>query len=147
MGASACYGEGDEPVAADTARYATTESAAPVPPPPPATTVHVVDGDTGKPVRRARVVARGGAVRATPKGVAALGVPRHRYQVRVSAPGYAARTVKLDFRSRLDHRVEVWRPALQWPLYGANPARTQVQMRNQGASSVSNRLEARTSEG
>ena len=47
VGASACYGEGDEPVAADTARYATTETAAPVPPPPPATTVHVVDGYTG----------------------------------------------------------------------------------------------------
>ena len=127
VGASACYGEGNEPVAADTARYATTETAAPVPPPPPATTVHVVDGDTGKPVRQARVVARGGVVRATPKGVAALAVPRHRFQVRASAPGYAARTVKLDFRRRLDHRVEVWRRSLQWPLYGANPARTQVQ--------------------
>jgi outer membrane protein assembly factor BamB len=127
VGASACYGEGDEPVAADTARYAITESAPPAPPPPPATAVHVVDGDTGKPVRRARVVARRDAVRATPQGVAALGVPRHRYAVRISAPGYSARTVKLDFRSRLDHRVEVWRPSLQWPLYGANPARTQAQ--------------------
>ena len=112
VGVSACYSEGDEPVAADTARYVATESAPPVPPPPPATAVHVVDGDTGKPVRRARVAARGAAVSATPRGIAALGVPRHRYEVRVSAPGYAARTVKLDFRSRLDHRVEVWRPAL-----------------------------------
>ena len=127
VGASACYGEGNEPVAADTARYAATESAPPVPPPPPATAVHIVDGDTGKPVRRARVATRGAGVRATPKGFAALGVPRHRYEVRISAPGYAARTVKLDFRSRLDHRVEVWRPALQWPLYGATPARTQAQ--------------------
>ena len=124
VGVSACY---DEPVAADTARYAATEGAPPVPPPSPATAVHVVDGDTGKPVRRARVAARGSAVRATPRGIAALGVPRHRYEVHVSAPGYAARTVKLDFRSRLDHRVEVWRPALQWPLYGATPARTQTQ--------------------
>ena len=127
VGASACYGAGEEPVAADTAHYATTESASPVHPPPPATVVHVVDGDTAKPVGRARVMARGAAMRATPKGAAALGVPRHRYEVRVSAPGYAARTVKLDFRSRLEHRVEVWRPALQWPLYGATPARTQAQ--------------------
>ena len=128
LAASACYGEGHDPVAADTARYATTESAAPAPhPPPPATAVHVVDGDTGKPVRKARVAARGSVVRATPRGTAALGIPRHRYEVRVSAPGYAARAVKLDFRSRLSHRVELWRPSLQWPLYGANPARTQAQ--------------------
>jgi outer membrane protein assembly factor BamB len=73
------------------------------------------------------VDARGGSVRATPKGLAALGIPRHRYEVLVSAPGYAARSVKLDFRRRLSHRVEIWRPSLQWPLYGANPARTQAQ--------------------
>jgi outer membrane protein assembly factor BamB len=125
LSASACYSEGNE--AADTARYATTESAAPEPAPPPATAVQILDGDTGKPVRAARVVARGSAVRATPRGVAALGVPQHRYTVRVSAPGYAKRTVRLDFRSRLAHKVELWRPSLQWPLYGANAARTQVQ--------------------
>ena len=33
----------------------------------------------------------------------------------------------LDFRARAHRRIEVWRPDLQWPLYGANPARTQVQ--------------------
>jgi outer membrane protein assembly factor BamB len=123
---SACYGEGDEP-AADTAGYAATDTTAPTPPPPPATAVRVVDGDTGKPVRRARVVARGTAVRATTGGLAALGVPRHRYQVRVSAPGYEAQSFKVDFRKRLSQRVELWRTSLQWPLYGANPARTQVQ--------------------
>ena len=82
---------------------------------------------TGKPVRSARVVARGAVMRATPRGIAALGMPRHQYEVRVSAPGYAKRAVKVDFRSRVDQRVELWRPALQWPMYGANPARTQVQ--------------------
>jgi outer membrane protein assembly factor BamB len=127
LAASACYGEGDSPAAADTARYAATEPAAPAAPPPPATVVRVVDGDTGKPVRRARVVARGSAVRATARGVAALGVPRHRYAVRVSAPGYETRSLKADFRHRLSQRVELWRTSLQWPLYGANPARTQVQ--------------------
>ena len=127
VSASACYGEGQEPTAADTARYGTTEATAPVPPPPPATAVRVVNGDTGKPVRGARVATRRRAVKATPRGFAALGVGRHRYTVRVSAPGYRQRTVRLDFRTRLAHRVELWRPALQWPLYGANAARTQVQ--------------------
>lgn len=125
--AFACDGEGSDPAAADTARYAATERAAPTPPPPPATAVRVFDGDTGKPVRRARVVARGTTARTTSRGVAALGVPRHRYAVRVSAPGYATQSVKVDFRRRLSQRVELWRPSLQWPLYGANPARTQVQ--------------------
>src|SRR5262245_58852865 len=126
LSASACYGEGGD--AADTARYATTTAPATAPEPSgPATAVHVVDGDTGKPVRAARVVGRGTAVRATPRGVAALGVPRHRYRVSVSAPGYARRTVRLDFRTRLAHTVSLWRPALQWPVYGANAARTQVQ--------------------
>jgi outer membrane protein assembly factor BamB len=89
--------------------------------------VRVFDGDTGKPVRRARAVARGTAVRATSRGVAALGVSRHRYTVRVSARGYESRSVKVDFGRRLSQRVELWRPSLQWPVYGANPARTQVQ--------------------
>jgi outer membrane protein assembly factor BamB len=127
LAASACYGDGDDPAAADTARYAATDTTAPTQPPPPATALRVVDGDTGKPVRRARVVARGTIVRATAGGLAALGVPRHRYQVRVSARGYEAQSFKVDFRKRLSQRVELWRTSLQWPLYGANPARTQVQ--------------------
>ena len=54
LAASACYGDGDDPAAADTARYAATDTTAPTQPPPPATALRVVDGDTGKPVRRAR---------------------------------------------------------------------------------------------
>jgi len=127
LGASACS-NGEEQAPADTAGYASIGTVAPpAEPSPPPTVVTVVDGDTSKPVAGARVVARTARVIATPRGEAALGVPRHRVSLRVSAPGYSVRTVRLDFRKRLTHRVQIWRPALQWPIYGANSARTQVQ--------------------
>jgi outer membrane protein assembly factor BamB len=95
--------------------------------PPPAKAVRVVDGDTHAVVRHVRAAPRGRPAVLARGGVARLGVPTGKFTVRVSAPGYAARTVRLDFRKRLSNRVELWRPALQWPLYGANAARTQVQ--------------------
>ena len=128
LGASACYGEGDEPVAADTARYATTERRRPPTPPPPATAVHVVDGDTGKPVaagsrRRPRrrgegdAEGRGGARRPAPP----LRGPRLRSGLRrahgASSTSGAGSTIESSSGA----------PSLQWPLYGANPARTQAQ--------------------
>jgi outer membrane protein assembly factor BamB len=101
---------------------------APALPPAPATRVRVVDGDTAKAVASARVVfsREGASSEADRRGVADLGVPRRRIRVHVAAPGYSARDVRVDFRRRLVHEVDLWRPALQWPLYGANPARTQV---------------------
>lgn len=129
LGVSACAGaaESEEPAAPPdtTPRETATEEVEPTPPPPPPTKVRVVDGDTGKPVRGARVVARGETVAAR-GGLAEIGVPRHRVGLRVSAKGYSTRTARVDFRERLTHRLQLWRPALQWPIYGANPARTQV---------------------
>jgi outer membrane protein assembly factor BamB len=128
LGPSGCSSSEEQTPADDAAGYASIRTAATaIEPPPPSTVVTVFDGDTAKPVAGARVVARTARAIATPRGEAALGVPRHRVSVRVSAPGYSARTLRLDFRRRLTHRVEIWRPALQWPMYGANPARTQVQ--------------------
>jgi outer membrane protein assembly factor BamB len=99
------------------------------PPATPAPSVRVVDGDTSKPVKGAHVVVaraelttrletgRDGVVELPPAG---------RATVLISAPRYHARRVRLDFRKGLDQDVSLWRPALQWPIYGANPARTQV---------------------
>lgn len=130
LGVAACSEE-EEPAAAETARYATTEMRTPSPPPdppsPPPTAVRVVDGDTAKPVRKARIVTRGKTIVAARGGIAALGVPRHLISARISAPGYAPRELRLDFRRHRVERVQLWRPALQWPIYGATPARTQVQ--------------------
>jgi outer membrane protein assembly factor BamB len=125
LGVSAC--SGDSPSAAETARYATVPArTAPPPPAAPATAVRVLDGDTGKPVRSARVVAEGQSIK-TSRGLARVEVPRARVLVRVSAPGYTARRLRMSFRHSVLRRVELWRPSLQWPMYGANAARTQVQ--------------------
>ena len=121
-----CAGGDDPAVAPVTAPLETTEEAE-APPPPPNLAVQVVDGDTGEPVAGARVAVRGATFRTTRDGVAAFAAPRHRMSVRVVRPGYSPASERLDFRTRTRRRIEVWRPALQWPVYGATPARTQVQ--------------------
>lgn len=94
-------------------------------PPAPLATVSVVDGDTGRAIPGA--VVRAGAVqgRTASSGVAELSLERlGDYTVEVSAPGYT------PFRERLalgeTATVTLYDPRLQWPLYGANPARTQT---------------------
>ena len=121
---SACA-PGDD--SAEPQATATTPARAPLPQPPPepATAVRVRDGDTGEPVRRAKVVAEGRPMAAR-HGVAQVGLPRKRVLVRVSAPGYSAERVHLSFRHRRTRTVQLWKAALQWPIYGGNPARTQV---------------------
>lgn len=86
----------------------------------------MIDGDTGKPVRTARVAGGGEWARTDRAGVAKLAVMRERFRVRVSAPGYRARIVRVTFGKRLARRITLWQPALQWPMYGVDPARTQV---------------------
>jgi outer membrane protein assembly factor BamB len=53
-------------------------------------------------------------------------VPQKRVLVRASAPGYTAARVHLNFRHRRTRTVLLWKTSLQWPIYGGNPARTQV---------------------
>ena len=99
-------------------------------PPPPASpdvAVRVLDGDTSSPVEGARVTVSGQTAETSPDGTAQLaGSRKSSARLRVSAPGYVPRTVRVDLREDATHKVAVWRAALQWPLYGANPARTQV---------------------
>ena len=61
-------------------------------------------------------------------GVAEIRVPwRRAMPVRVGVRGYGPRTVWADFRKTRRVTVRVYRPQLQWPLYGANGTRTQSQ--------------------
>jgi eukaryotic-like serine/threonine-protein kinase len=88
--------------------------------------VSVVDGDTNRVVREA-VVRIGRVVDpVSPRGVAAFGVRPSPQTVRVSAPGYSTRTLLLPFHRRRWKTVRIYRPEVQWPLYGANPSRTQA---------------------
>lgn len=43
------------------------------------------------------------------------------------APGYMARTVRLSFKRRRWLTMRIYRRSLQWPMYGAEPSRTQAQ--------------------
>ena len=89
----------------------------------------VVDGDTRRRVRAARVRIGRLADRANRKGNAELELRRLApLLVSVSARGYADREVRMPFQRRRRVVVRVWREALQWPMYGATRARTQAHL-------------------
>ena len=92
--------------------------------------VVAVDGDTGRRVRSATARIAAQRDRANRRGLSTLRV-RHPapLRVRVSAPGYLARTVRLPFQRRRQNTVRIYRRALQWPMYGVTPERTQAHSR------------------
>jgi hypothetical protein len=142
--AAACSAGGDADEAAPpppTARFTgpvDPPEARPLPPPPaPAqpkptrritrVVVNVVDGDTHERIQGARVVIGAKADYSNPRGRAYLPIRRRTaLPVRVSKPGYAARTVRMPFKQRRRVTVRLFRPALQWTMYGANERRTQA---------------------
>jgi outer membrane protein assembly factor BamB len=115
-------------------RQAAAPAASTVRAPPPAeprvqkVQVDVADGDTRAPVRGARVRI-GSATRLTDRhGVASFGVRRRAaLPVTISRRGYATRTLRLWFRQHPRSGVRIYQPRLQWPMYGADAARTQSQ--------------------
>lgn len=128
--ASGCAGGDDERAASEprpTEREPTTE-AAPVPPAPELVQarVHVIDGDTARGVKRATVRLGRQTRRADRKGAVAFSLtPRAYVRVEAKAPGYLSKRTRVPFRpGRI--LVRLYRPELQWPLYGATPARTQA---------------------
>jgi outer membrane protein assembly factor BamB len=94
----------------------------------PQTIIRVVDGDTGRRVSTAVVRIGGTAGEADRRGIVRLAFEqRGRARARISAPGYLERRVVVPLREERAVIVPVWRRKLQWPLYGATPARTQAQ--------------------
>lgn len=91
----------------------------------PVALISVRDGDTSRPVRKATVKVGDETLELDPQSVARL-APRPSATVKVSARGYGTQVVDVNFRQRLVQRIDLWRPAAQWPVYGANPARTQA---------------------
>jgi outer membrane protein assembly factor BamB len=88
--------------------------------------VTIVDGDQRVRVRGARVSLWGKTRRTNRHGVATIRAPFGRHVVLVSARGYGHATVPVDFAQNRWHTIDVYRPELQWPLYGATAARTQA---------------------
>jgi outer membrane protein assembly factor BamB len=88
--------------------------------------VRVVDGDTRKRVQGAIVRLAEGVGETDQRGVARIDVDEPREAgARISAPGYIARRLSVPYSEGDPVTVELWRLDLQWPMYGATPARTQ----------------------
>ena len=96
-----------------------------VKPKPTKVLVTVVDGDTHRRLRGARVVIGRRADYANRRGLAAVKIKRRTaLEVRVSKPGYTTRTVRMPFRQKREVTVRVYRKALQWTMFGGNARRT-----------------------
>jgi outer membrane protein assembly factor BamB len=89
--------------------------------------VIVRDGDTGRTIRNARVRIGWQTVRVDRHGVATLSIRRRReLPVYASAAGFGKATVRLPFHERPYQVLDLYRPQLQWTMYGATPQRTQA---------------------
>jgi outer membrane protein assembly factor BamB len=89
--------------------------------------VTILDGDRRVRVRGARVRLWGKSGRTDRHGVTTIVAPRRRLEVSVSAPGYKPARFRPDFRRSRGYTLRIYRPDLQWPVYGATAARTQAQ--------------------
>jgi len=89
--------------------------------------VTILDGDRRVRVPQAVVKLWHQTGRTDRHGVTMLDAPRRRLAVSVSARGYSPVDVRLNFRHRPRQTIRIYRPDLQWPVYGADAARTQAQ--------------------
>jgi outer membrane protein assembly factor BamB len=89
--------------------------------------VTVLDGDRRKRVPGARVKLWHRAGHTGKHGATVIKAPRLRLEVTVSAKGYTTVHKRVNFKHRRHQTIRIYQPRLQWPLYGATPARTQAQ--------------------
>ncbi len=90
--------------------------------------ITVADGDTDKRVPGAHITLWDRSGITNRRGVAIVRVPwRRPLNVTVRARRYSHVTVWENFRRWRHITIRVYRPQLQWPLYGATPTRTQSQ--------------------
>src|SRR5712692_5634631 len=87
--------------------------------------VTIVNGDTSRRVPGALVQIGRKRDRSDGHGVALIRVQRRgAYNVTVNARGYTARTLREAFQLRRKVTIRIYRPALQWPMYGVSAARS-----------------------
>jgi outer membrane protein assembly factor BamB len=88
----------------------------------------VVDGNTNTRVAGARLRVAGRVARTDRLGIAHLALRRLGALVtRIDASGYSAKELRLPFGRARREIVRIYRPALQWPMYGVDAQRTQAQ--------------------
>jgi outer membrane protein assembly factor BamB len=128
--AAACAGSEREPPPAKGPAFTLRREGLPLPQVrgPVRLVLTVVDGDRLVRVRRAVVRLWGRRVETDARGVAEVRVPfRRDLEVSVRARGFSPQTVLRSFRKKRKATIRVYRPELQWPLYGATAARAQAQ--------------------
>jgi outer membrane protein assembly factor BamB len=90
--------------------------------------VTVVDGDTDKRVRGARVTIGKRSARSNSRGIVLIPLLRRAsYLTSAVKHGYDERTVRLAFRQKPQSTIRIYRRSLQWTMYGADTQRTQSQ--------------------
>jgi outer membrane protein assembly factor BamB len=95
---------------------------------PTSVQVTVVDGDTNKRVRGARVTIGRRSAHTDKHGVATIPLLRHTALVTAAIKnGYDERAVRLSFGTRPKSTIRIFRRSLQWTMYGADAHRTQAQ--------------------
>ena len=91
--------------------------------------VTIVDGDRNTRVRGATVRLWYRSARTDAHGAVTIRVPDRRdLNVDVRAQGFESRVLYEPFRRFRRVTVRIYRPSLQWPMYGATPTRTQAQV-------------------
>ncbi|HET8892627.1 MAG TPA: PQQ-binding-like beta-propeller repeat protein [Gaiellaceae bacterium] len=91
--------------------------------------ITVIDGDSWQPVAHARVTLWHREAHTNRHGIAVIRVPwREALHVGVSARGFGSRLLYEDFHAYRKVMLRIYRPQLQWPLYGATATRTQSQL-------------------
>jgi len=90
--------------------------------------VSVVDGDSGRGIMGARVTVGRRSARTNRRGVALVAAPGSKaVRTRVSARGYQSAAATVSYRRFPRYSFRLYRPTVQWPVYGADAARTQSQ--------------------
>ena len=90
--------------------------------------ITVIDGDRRVRVPGATVRVEGRLRVADKTGLARVDVfGLKTVPVTVSAKGFATRTLSVDFAQSRQQTVRIYRPDLQWPMYGVTDTRTQSQ--------------------
>ena len=89
--------------------------------------VTVLDGDTNRRLPRARVTIGRRTAVSDRHGVARVPlVHRAALVTTASKRGYTTRAVRLQYRTHPQSTIRLYRPALQWTMYGADPQRSQA---------------------
>ncbi|MFL5926224.1 MAG: PQQ-binding-like beta-propeller repeat protein [Gaiellaceae bacterium] len=96
--------------------------------PPTTVLVTVLDGDTDARVHGARVTIGRRSARSDRNGVAKIRLLKRRSLLTAAVKrGYEERIVRLPFAKHGTGTIRIFRPALQWTMYGADASRTQAQ--------------------